>query len=423
MTPTTDGAEITFDKGEDGARYEVLAGDRVVASAWGNRITLPAPTETTTYRVRAIDAEGNISATSDAVEVSVQDVGDQDVVDMSAAQWQWHYGDVVATSADDQQLVAGDQPWAWRYDSAPLDPAWNQPGFDTSTWGTGSGEFGYGDGDEDTLLPAGSTPRVPAAQFVTTFDVTDPAAYDWVKLQLLRDDGAVVYLNGKEVTRSNMPLGDVTETTLAVEGFWKRDLETEKHQIDIDPNDLVPGTNTLAVSVHQAGRYSEDLSFWADLTAGAVQEAPVPWNAVGFDDSGWALGSGHFGFGDGDETTVIDNAVDPQGISAQFRTKVDLANVSNVSSMTLNVIADDGAMIYVNGVEVGRVRMPAGPVDLNTGAAVAIWGADERTALPIEIPGSVLVEGENTIAISVHNDSRNGKDLSFEVPSLLLARG
>jgi hypothetical protein len=79
--------------------------------------------------------------------------------------------------------------------------------------------------------------------------VEDPSSIASLSLALIRDDGAVVYVNGVEVARSNMPTGPITRTTLAsaaVDGV----AETTPHEFTVEPSTvLVPGTNVVAVEV------------------------------------------------------------------------------------------------------------------------------------------------------------------------------
>ena len=127
-------------------------------------------------------------------------------------------------------------------------------------------ELGYGDGDEATAVGFGANPN---GKFITTwfrraFTITNPASVMSLTLELVRDDGAVVYLNDAEVFRSNMPAGVITHTTLAggntgVESAW--------HVTSVSPSLLVNGPNVLAVEIHQGLPTSSDISFNASLSA------------------------------------------------------------------------------------------------------------------------------------------------------------
>lgn len=148
----------------------------------------------------------------------------------------------------------------WRYLDDGTEPAgWSSPGFDDGSWDVGTAELGYGDGDESTVLSFGpdSSDRYITYYFRTSFDVdvlpTSASA------QLLADDGAVVYLNGQEVVRDNMPSGTITSTTTSATGRWG-EAERTFRTFDIDQNAFVEGNNVIAVEVHQRSSNSSDLS-------------------------------------------------------------------------------------------------------------------------------------------------------------------
>jgi hypothetical protein len=84
-------------------------------------------------------------------------------------------------------------------------------------------------------------------------------------LNLLRDDGAVIYLNGKEVHRENMPSGAISSSTTASSAIGGGD-ESAYFTTALDPADLVEGNNVIAVEIHQSSGGSTDLSFDLELT-------------------------------------------------------------------------------------------------------------------------------------------------------------
>ena len=84
------------------------------------------------------------------------------------------------------------------------------------------------------------------------------------------DDGVVVYLNGVELLRANMPSGAVGYTTLAPSG-----LDDYTMTAMLDPRGiLVAGTNVLAVEVHQVNASSSNLHFELALQAVREEEGP-----------------------------------------------------------------------------------------------------------------------------------------------------
>ncbi|MDP2895739.1 MAG: metallophosphoesterase, partial [bacterium] len=165
-------------------------------------------------------------------------------------------------------LPAGGR-WRW-YSQGQQPPdagghSWRDPEYDDSAWSYGPAELGYSDGeeqDEATTLPYGGNAnnRWIAHYFRKRFYVANPGAFDALKLRLLRDDGAVAYVNGTEVVRSNMPGtpgNPVPYATLAsepVEGTWL-------NEIDISDAPVTTGWNCIAVQVHQVSQTSSDVSF------------------------------------------------------------------------------------------------------------------------------------------------------------------
>jgi len=172
----------------------------------------------------------------------------------------------------------------WRYLDGGVNAgtAWRELGFDDSSWKQGRAELGYGDGDEATVIDGGpSGNRYPTAYFRHTFEVEDPSIFESLKIELKRDDGAVVYLNGTEVFRSNMPQGSITYNTWA-SGTTSN--EDSYREAEIDPALLRPGENVIAVEVHQANATSSDLSF--DLSLTAVPKPVFPHGFVRGDANG-----------------------------------------------------------------------------------------------------------------------------------------
>lgn len=169
-------------------------------------------------------------------------------------------------------LVAPGSAWRIQDTGADLGTAWRATGYADSTWRQGNGQFGFGDGDEATVLPAG---RV-TYYFRRAFTVADAAALSGLTLRVLVDDGAAVYLNGAEIWRSNLGSGATSGTlaTTAVVG----DAESAWTTVTVPASRLVSGSNVLAVEVHNSSLSSSDISFDAELFAtqagGSVPGAP-----------------------------------------------------------------------------------------------------------------------------------------------------
>ncbi len=163
---------------------------------------------------------------------------------------------------------------AWHYLDGGANPAtnWFLPEADLSTWPSGLPQFGFGESDERTIvnfLNQADNTIYPTYYFRRAFVVTNVATVSNLVVRLLRDDGAIVYLNGQEVFRDNMPEGPVDYLTYASAGAVPENV-FEDHWIN--PTLLLEGTNHLAVEIHNQGPHSEDISFDLRLLA----NLPVP---------------------------------------------------------------------------------------------------------------------------------------------------
>ncbi len=152
----------------------------------------------------------------------------------------------------------------WKYLATGEYPGttWMFADFDDSKWALGKAQLGFGDGDEVTVLPS-TTPRTITSYFRASFDAGLKPAYKRLLVKLLRDDGAALYLNGKEILRDNLPAKMVEPDTLAVESVGTG--ENTFYPFDLDGSALLPGRNTVAVEVHQSSITSSDLSFDLEL--------------------------------------------------------------------------------------------------------------------------------------------------------------
>lgn len=178
--------------------------------------------------------------------------------------------------ADSTTLVPKGAQWSFLDDGSDPGTAWREPGFDDALWASGPAELGYGDGSEATLVSFGGN---PLAKYITSyfrhaFSVADPAAIGGLHLSLKRDDGAIVYLNGTEVHRSNLPPGPVSASTLALATIGG-DAELAFEAAAIDASLLVPGTNVVAVEIHQRSATSSDISFDLELVGLAQPGDPT----------------------------------------------------------------------------------------------------------------------------------------------------
>lgn len=422
---------------------------------------------------------------------------------------------------------------SWKYLDTGADPGttWTDPDFDDHKWKVGAAILGYGQGGESTIVSYGpdANNKYPACYFRKPFVIKDPNTFTNYSVEVLRDDGVALYLNGKEFFRNNLPAGDLNYKTWAVDT-----VEPDSYLLSsISSSDLVAGTNWIAAEVHQATAGSSDLTFDfalsglsvsnvtglnisyltqpvdqsvfespADIllqnlthTAGSLSAvsffadgvkvgesssspyethwqssaigehalfsvaaigglqvtsptvriritgtvahaldiplletgstwhylsrstvAPSGWNQLSFDDSSWLSGPAKLGFGHGDEQTVINggpsNARYP---TVYFRQTFIAEDPASLKAVVAQLKRDDGAVIYLNGIEAYRDNMPSGTITFSTLATSATDnGADFHSTTLSDAVRGRIVPGVNLIAVEVHQTSATSSDLAFD---------
>jgi tartrate-resistant acid phosphatase type 5 len=199
-----------------------------------------------------------------------------------------------ANTTEDAVPIPFGSNWKFLDDGSTPPTAWTAIAFDDGEWREGGAMLGYGDSDVVTQVSYGADPlgKHITSYFRHSFTIEDPEAYKSLDLQLRRDDGAVVYLNGEEIYRSNMPGGPVTAETLALTGVVGVDAEDAVYLSTVAADLLVEGRNVLAVEVHQGSPESSDLGF--DLALLATDQDSLRFAAIGDYGAGMRLENGRF---------------------------------------------------------------------------------------------------------------------------------
>ena len=428
-------------------------------------------------------------------------------------------------------LISTNATWRYLDDGSDQGAAWRSNSFNHSAWPSGAGILGYGQSNETTVLNFGPD---PANKFITyyfrrTFTVSNPTNYASYRLQVLRDDGFVAYLNGAEVWRDNMPTGAITAATLALD-----QTEPDSYQSrTLTPSQLIAGTNTFAVEVHQVVGSSSDMNFdlalsglspssatgqklvyltaptdwtfrpgptnvalaatamaegatvtrvdffrgntklgedtatpftftWTNAPVGtnsvkavavystgiSATSAPVTvvitpqpinlalistgavwryyasnaapagaWTATSFNDSSWPSGAAELGYGDGDEATTVPfgGVSTNKWITSYYRRAFHVSDPYSVTNLALELKRDDGAVIYLNGVEVARDGMASGAVNYSTYATNAVNAPEESAFFPFTASPALLQSGTNIFAVEIHQSTNTSSDISFDL--------
>lgn len=423
-----------------------------------------------------------------------------------------------------QQIIPAGSIWKYEHTGANLGSAWRSWGYNDSAWLSGPAELGYGDSGplggnrtEATNI-RGSGPARTTAYFRREFNLTGVNATRSLTLDLLRDDGAAVYLNGFEVSRQNLAANAVY-TTLA-ESRIPNASETQFFSATVPPELLIEGRNVIAVEVHQfstsdlfsipqidpadvsfdlklarltgltgvlvndtdidspsltvathippahgqvtlqsdgAFTYTPDAGFtgtdsfvyrvsdggtemaelrlipsgavWRYLDNGSNQN--TAWRAAGFSDAAWLSGAAEIGYGDDNtlddrpEVTKLSYLLTTPPVTTYFRKSFVLpVPKTMLQSLTLRLLRDDGAAVYLNGVEIARDNLAAN-AGFEDGAILPIEGEAEAAwaEYPINAAGfTALVDGPNTIAVELHQNLNVSNDASFDCELIAIAQ-
>lgn len=170
-----------------------------------------------------------------------------------------------------------------------------------------------------------------------------------------------------------------------------------------------------AVSPAGAQLHWESLVLEDDLFAYLVpeNEPPNDWMQLQFNDGNWDSGRGGFGYGDGDDRTIV-----PATTSIYIRKELNLPATVDVSQLVLDIDYDDAFVAYINGMEVARsanllagTPSISGSVTYDHEASMYSGGLPERFAVD---PG-VLNDGANLLAVHVLNIGLSSSDLSARI--------
>ena len=162
-----------------------------------------------------------------------------------------------------EKIVSFGDEWKYYFEKKAPEVGWQNSNRITSVWETGVSGLGYGDKRVKTNIKGEVDVRKEgiAAYFTKTFIIEDPFKYLMYQLKLQKDDGAVIYLNGNEIKRIDMPSGKIGHNTWSSKAVKTQEREDELFSIIIAPEELNIGKNVLSASVHQCSVHSSDLVF------------------------------------------------------------------------------------------------------------------------------------------------------------------
>ncbi len=154
-------------------------------------------------------------------------------------------------------------------------------------------------------------------------------------------------------------------------------------------------------------------------TCTAANEDTGTWQAPGYDDSAWNQAGGGLGVSTGNQTSTGNAGAQPKiarlgnnpngsqpFATYYFRTHFQF-NAATGGTLVLSNLVNDGAVFYLNGSEISRLRMPAAPATITNGTpALAEGEAMDLHPDVLTFTGSALTNllvGDNVLAVEVHS--------------------
>ena len=404
---------------ESGANYQILRNDRVIGTASGTTFSTEA-VPGSRFFVRAVDAAGNYSASTPvATPPAVQN--------------------------PPKVLIADGATWSYRFENSAPAAAWISNGFDSSKWATGAAPLGWGSSAIATTLTAAGTKPL-AAQYRKTFTVADASTVASVELTTRADDGIVVYVNGVEAGRSNMPTGSISWNSYATASPMTA--SAAQVTLTVPGSVIVNGTNTVTAQVNSNYRSTRDASFDLSALVKTGTQPPPPaapqvlvapaaswqyrfensapdaeWSAAVYDAGSWQSGTAPLGWGSSSVKTPL-SAPGTKPVAIQYRHTFTVADVSAFDSVKITTRADDGLVLYVNGQEVARNNLPSGTLSYNSYATAAprtSYAVDNP--ITVTVPATIFKDGDNTMAAAVHSNYRSTIDSSFALTAVTVLPG
>lgn len=323
--------------------------------------------------------------------------------------------------------------------------AWNDVDFNDSAWSEGAGGFGYGDGDDTTIVNIQNIAYSVYIRQEFTPSAEDLANENNLQFTVTYDDGFVAYLNGQEIARRNLGTpGNFVPYTQAADTYVEPIPTGEIITLQAASSILIEGDNVLAIQVHNSTIDSTDLSMIADLSItgttpktlvnhsdqwkyiiGYSEPSPVSeatiekaklgtgyaWADFEFNDSSWNSGIGPFGTGySGLGTDLTSKMV---GITPSLYLRkifiVSEEQAESLDTLYFQMDYDDGFVAYLNGVEIKRKSLGGiGGFVYHDQYVYFGHGSTGYETYSLGSAKDYLVSGTNLLCIQAHNNALDG---------------
>lgn len=141
------------------------------------------------------------------------------------------------------------------------------------------------------------------------------------------------------------------------------------------------------------------------------------WRESDYDDADWSSGPSPLGYGDTHGTTLsYGTDANNKHPTTYFRVDLPLAadEAGNAYAGTISLLADDSALVWLNGVEIVRHNLDDGDIAWSDYSNATVSGGDETAWTDFDVDPSLL-GADNVLAIEVHQATATSSDLQLDV--------
>lgn len=160
-----------------------------------------------------------------------------------------------------------------------------------------------------------------------------------------------------------------------------------------------------------------------DLGSEPAAQGLVTWRDRTYNAAAWPQGPATLGFAGNNGNPVatvtrryVNGVSGTQVTTTYFRHTFTLASTENIIGLTLEMLRDDGVIVFLNGTEILRDNMPAGAVSYGTWASSTVGAPAQNTYFTYALDVAHLLRaGENILAVELHQCNANSTDLYFDL--------
>ena len=235
--------------------------------------------------------------------------------------------------------------------------------------------------------------------------------------------------DGERIVLRNAPGGIEDEVDYQLGFPWPTVGDPPGYSIElVNPSfDNNLGGSWRASAAGNPGQQTETLipenSTWRYFKGLSEASSPTTaWRAPGFNDFAWLAGTAPIGYDPGLPMGTFLSDMRSNYTSVFFRSKFEVVNKSEISTLILEALYDDGFKVWINGTNVLNPNISTGEVPYDGTAGTAREDGTYNT-FTINSPQGYLINGTNIIAIQAHNSDRSASSDFFLDVRLLAQRG